>query len=52
MKTLQSILIVLAAILLGASLFTSGWLAVGFAAGAAVAAVVGIFLPNSTKKKK
>ncbi len=52
MKKVQSILIVIAVILLFAGFFTSGWLAVGLSAGAAVAAVAGIILPNFTKKKK
>ena len=52
MKKLQDVLIIITAALLFTSLFTGGWLAVGFAAGAAIVAVVAMILPNFTKKKK
>lgn len=52
MKKIQDILIIITAILLGVALFTNGWLAVGFAASAAIVAVVAMILPNFTKKKK
>ena len=51
MKKLQDVLIIITAALLFASLFTGGWLAVGFAAGAALTAATAIILPHFTKKK-
>jgi hypothetical protein len=51
MKKVQDILIIITALLLFASLFAGGWLAVGFAAGAAITATVAIILPNFSKNK-
>ena len=51
MKKVQDILIIITALLLFASLFAGGWIAVGFAAGAAITATVAIILPNFSKNK-
>lgn len=49
MNKLQDILIIITALLLFASLFTSGWIAVGLAAGAAVTAVVAMVWRKNKK---